>query len=217
MSFCKTVLPLSSALICLSLGAIPSIALPPGQIPGIPKGVINPKFSTDETNKAPIVRIVSPLADASIPPGEGRVGAGSLNGTGLILNLEVVTRDKVGIGTTEAIDIRDTTLLGKPNPKFPRMFVFFDTDLVTPDGGIIPKNTNLASLFNVAGSDDTPGPGMTIWTGWHVLESLPPNVDKFTITAAVVDNLGRMGLDRITLNVQRNAATSGQTSTPAPS
>jgi len=76
------------------------------------------------------------------------------------------------------------------------MFVFFDTDLVTPDGGIIPKNTNLASLFNVAGTDDTPGAGVTIWTGWHVLESLPPNVKKFTITAAVVDNLGRLGFER---------------------
>lgn len=216
MSFRKNLLSLSSALIILSLGAISTIAQTPGQLPGIPKNVTNPKFSTDETNEPPIVRIVSPLADAFITPGEGRVGSGSLNGTGFALNLEIVTRDKVRVAATEATDIRDTSLLGKPNPKFPRMFVFFDTDLVTPDGGIIPKNTNLASLFNVAGTDDTPGAGVTIWAGWHVLESLPPNVDKFTITAGVVDNLGWLGLDRITLDVKRNAATSGQTLTPAP-
>src|SRR5262245_971527 len=30
----------------------------------------------------PIVRIVSPLADALVAPGEGKVGQGSLNGTG---------------------------------------------------------------------------------------------------------------------------------------
>ncbi len=216
MSLFKTLLPLSSVLIGISLGAIPTIAQTPGQFPGIPKNVTNPKFSTDETNEPPIVRIVSPLADALIPPGEGRVGAGSLNGTGFALNLEIVTRDRVGIAATEATDIRDTNLLGKPNPKFPRMFVFFDTDLITPDGAIIPKNTNLASLFNVAGTDDTPGAGVTIWTGWHVLESLPPNVKKFTITAAVVDNLGRLGLDRVTLDVQRNGVTSGQALTPAP-
>lgn len=213
MSFFKALLPLSAALISLSLGAIPTVAQTSGI--GDVFRVINPKFSTDETNEPPIVRIVSPLADALIPPGEGRVGAGSLNGTGFALNLEIVTRDRVGVAATESLDIRDTSLLGKPNPKLPRMFVFFDTDLITPDGGIIPKNTNLASLFNVAGTDDTPGSGVTIWTGWHVLESLPPNVDKFTITAGVVDNLGRLGLDRVTLDV-RNGVTSGQALTPAP-
>lgn len=211
----RKILPLSSALLVL-LGAIPTIAQTPGQLPGIPKNVINPKFSTDETNEPPIVRIVSPLADALIPAGEGRVGAGSLNGIGFALNVEVVTRDQVGVAATESLNIRDTTLLGKANPNFPRLFVFFDTDLVTPDGGIIRKNTNLASLFNIAGTDDTPGPGVTIWTGWHVLESLPPNVKKFTITVAAVDNLGRLGLDRVTLDVQRNGVTSGQALTPTP-
>ncbi len=101
----------------------------PGQLPGIPKNVTNPKFSTDETNEPPLVRIVSPLADALIPSGEGHVGAGSLNGTGFALNLEIVTHD-TRVAATEAVDIRDTSLLGKPNPKLPRMFVFFDTDSV---------------------------------------------------------------------------------------
>jgi len=33
---------------------------------------------------APIVRIVSPLADSGVAPGEGKIGAGSPNGTGLL-------------------------------------------------------------------------------------------------------------------------------------
>ncbi|EWS56302.1 MULTISPECIES: hypothetical protein [unclassified Methylibium] len=37
---------------------------------------------------APIARIVSPLADSQIVPGEGRIGAGSVNGTGFVLNIE---------------------------------------------------------------------------------------------------------------------------------
>jgi len=74
--------------------------------------VTNPKFSTDEANEAPIVRIVSPLADALIPPGES-VGAGSLMGTGFALNLEIITRDRVRVAVTEAADIRDTSLLSK--------------------------------------------------------------------------------------------------------
>ena len=46
---------------------------------------------------APIARIVSPLADSQIVPGEGRIGAGSVNGTGFVLNIEVVTRDATPI------------------------------------------------------------------------------------------------------------------------
>lgn len=215
MSFRKKLLPVSTALIGLSLAAIPTFAQTPGGLSGIPKNVINPKFSTNKTNEPPIVRIVSPLADAAIAPGEGRVGAGSPNGAGFALNVEVTTRDQVSVAATEGLNIQDTTQLGKANPNFPRLFVFFDTDLITPDGGVIRKNTNLASLFNVAGTDDTPGPGVTLWTGWHVLESLPANVNKVTITVAVVDNLGRLGLDRVTLNVNRGV-TSGQALTPAP-
>lgn len=211
MSFGK-ILPLSTVLISL-VGATPTVAQT-----GIGEvfRVINPKESTTKLNEPPIVRIVSPLEDASIAPGTGRVGAGSLDGAGFALNVEVTSRDRVSVAATEGLNIRDTTRLGKANLNFPRLFVFFDTDLITPDGDIIRKNTNLASLFNVAGTDDTPGPGVTIWTGWHVLESLPPNVNKVTITVAVVDNLGRLGLDRVTLNVQRNGVTSGQALTPAP-
>lgn len=212
MSFCK-ILPLSAVLIGL-VGATPTVA----QTSGIGEvfRVINPKQSTTKLNEPPIVRIVSPLEDASIAPGTGRAGVGSPDGAGFALNVEVTSRDQVNVAATEGLNIRDTTRLGKANLNFPRLFVFFDTDLITPDGGIIRKNTNLASLFNVAGTDDTPGPGVTIWTGWHVLESLPPNVNKVTITVAVVDNLGRLGLDRVTLNVRRNGVTSGQALTPAP-
>lgn len=215
MSFCKKLLPISTALISLSLVAMPTFAQTSGGLTGVLKNVINPKFSTNKTNEPPIVRIVSPLADAAIAPGEGRVGAGSPNGAGFALNVEVTTRDQVNVAATEGLNIQDITQLGKANPNFPRLFVFFDTDLIAPDGKIIRKNTNLASLFNVAGTDDTPGPGVTLWTGWHVLESLPANVDKVTITVAVVDNLGRLGLDRVTLNVNRNGV-SGQALTPAP-
>ena len=215
MPFFKTLLPLSSVLIGLLVGAIPTIAQPPG------KSSANLEYQQSNNKKQsalpPIVRIVSPIADALIAPGEGEVGAGSPNGTGFALNIEIVTRDSVPVTVNEALNIRDINQLGKANPNFPGLLVFFDTDLINPDGEIIPKNTNLAALFNVAGTDDTPGSGVTIWTGWHVLESLPPNVETFTITTAVVDNVGRMGLDRVTLRVKRDGIASGQSLTPAPS
>ncbi len=171
---------------------------------------------------APVLRITSPLADNLIATGEGRPGAGSVNGTGFTVNLEAVTRDNVPVRVREATvspttpGIRHVDQLGRQNPDFPGLYVFFSTDLINPDGKVIPRGTNLASLFNIAGSDDTPGPGVTVWAGWHVLESLPVGVKSFTITAAVVDERGRVGLDRETVHVDR-AAASGQALTPPPS
>lgn len=164
----------------------------------------------------PIMRIVSPLADATVPLGEGRPGAGSPNGTGFALNLELVTRSDAPVEVKESTNIRHVELLGQPNPDFPSLEVFVDTDLVKPDGGIIPEGTNLASLFNVAGTDDTPGPGVTVWAGWHVLESLPTGVESFIVTARGADVDGRETTDRITVHVDDAVGTSAQALTPAP-
>ncbi len=171
----------------------------------------------------PVVRIVSPLADSSIAQGESRIGNGSPNGTGFVINLEVVTRGNVPLALREAtlappvFGIRHVDLLGKglPNIDAPGLYVFFDTDLIAPDGTVLPKYQNLASAFNVAGTDDTPGNGITAWLGWHVLESLPADVNQFTITAAMVDEAGRIGMDRIRVKVA-GTRLSGQSLTPIP-
>src|SRR5262249_55936749 len=101
---------------------------------------------------APIVRIVSPLADSRVAPGEGRVGAGSPNGTGFAVNLEIVTRDSTPLRLREAtlappvFGIRHPDLLdaGALNPDAPGLYVFFDCDLVKPDGTVLPKFNNFA-------------------------------------------------------------------------
>jgi hypothetical protein len=137
------------------------------------------------------------------------------------LNLEIVTRDAVSVKAREAtlappvFGIRHVPELarGANNPDIPGLFVFFDTDLITPNGTILPKFNNFASAFNVLGTDDTPGPGVTLWAGWHVLESIPDDVDEMTITVAVVDDAGRIGLDRVKVRVDRSTA-SGQALTP---
>src|SRR5262245_32629509 len=166
---------------------------------------------------APIVRIVSPLADSRVAPGEGKIGAGSPNGTGFLVNLEIVTRDKTPVSLREATNIRRADLLnvGELNPNAPGLYFFFDVDLITPDGRVLPKFNNFASAFNIAGTDDTPGDGVTAWLGWHVLESVPGDVDEFTMTAAFVDDQGRIGMDRITVKVDRSKS-SGQALTPEP-
>jgi hypothetical protein len=133
---------------------------------------------------APIVRIVSPLADSRVAPGEGQAGAGSPNGTGFVVTLEIVTRDKTTLSLREATNVRRVDLLnaGALNPNVPGLYFFFDVNLITPDGSVLPKFNNFASAFNIAGTDDTPGDGVTAWLGWHVLESLPEDVDEFTMS-----------------------------------
>lgn len=175
-------------------------------------------------DKSPIIRIVSPFADSTVARGESSQGAGSPNGSGFLINLEVVTRDSVPVTVNEStlappdFGIRNVGNLGQPNPEFPGLYVFIDKDFVTPSGTIIARNTNLASLFNIAGTDDTPGPGVTVWAGWHVLESFLPRTNSFKLTAAVIDNAGRIGFDEIDVRISRvNNRTSAQALTPAPS
>ena len=151
---------------------------------------------------APQVRITSPLDGAFIAPGDSRIGAGDPNGVGFAIVAEIRTRDNNHVSVDEDVNIRNVKDLFDVNPQFPGLFVFIDEDLITPDGTIIPANTNLGPLFNIAGTDDTPGPGVTIWAGWHVLESINPREgDSFNLTVAVVDDDGRVAFDRVKLNV----------------
>src|SRR5262245_15822366 len=124
-----------------------------------------PKF---KKSLAPEVRITSPLDGAFIAPGDGQVGAGTFNGSGFMIVAEIRTRDKITVTVDEDVNIRHVEDLGGFNPQFPRLIALIDEDMITPNGTIIPANTNLAPLFNIAGTDDTPGPGVTTWVGWHV-------------------------------------------------
>jgi hypothetical protein len=160
------------------------------------RGVLNKR------DLPPIVRITSPLDGAFIAPGDSRVGSGDPNGTGFAIVAEIVTRDDEKISVDEDVNIRHVDALPGLNPQFPGLLAFIDEDLITPDGTVIPANTNLGPLFNIAGTDDTPGPGVTTWVGWHVLESIRPRDGAgFHLTVAVVDDGGRVAFDRVTLKV----------------
>jgi hypothetical protein len=167
--------------------------------------------------QGPTVRITSPLDGETVASGIGVEGAGSLTGgSAFVITIETVTRSPAAVPATESINIRNTALLGQPNPNFPGLTVLVDADLITPDSAIIPANTNLANLFNVLGTDDTPGDGVTIWTGWHFLESFPAGVKHFTIRATIRDTDGREDTDVVRIAVDRNTRAAGQELTPAP-
>jgi hypothetical protein len=164
----------------------------------------------------PLVRITSPTDNETVAGGEGTPGAGSLaGGAAFAITIETVTGDAADVPAVESINIRNPALLGQANPNFPGLTVLIDADLIAPDGTIIPRNTNLANLFNTLGTDDTPGDGVTIWVGWHFLESFPEDVRNFTITASVRDRSGRVGTDVVKVKVDKQRST-GQALTPAP-
>ncbi len=155
-----------------------------------------------EPRLEPQVRITSPLDGAFIAPGDSLIGWGDPNGSGFAIVAEILTREDVGVAVDEDVNIRHVEALSGRNPQFPGLFVFIDEDLITPDGTIIPANVNLGPLFNIAGTDDTPGPGVTTWVGWHVLESIRPREgNTFHVTVAVVDQAERIAFDRVTLHV----------------
>ena len=172
------------------------------------------------TSVPPVLNIVSPVEGATIAPGArlGTPTALDFNGTGFAINLEIVTKDTVAIPTKESLNIRNTAALGQPNVNLPGFTVSVDVDLIKPDGGTIPKGTNLASLFNIAGTDDTPGPGVTTWVSWHVLESVAAGTSSFTLTTSVKDRAGRMATATRLLKVGPGpgGALSGEALTPAP-
>lgn len=172
---------------------------------------------TDD-NQAPSIALTSAVPGDAVAPGEGRPGAGSPNApvSRSTSSARRTTHDAAAPAVSEGLNIRHTDQLGLPNPDFPGLVVTVDTDLTKPDGGIIAKGTNLASLFNVAGTDDTPGDGVTVWAGWQVLESLAPGTKRLTVTATVTDTPGRRARTQQVYDVT-GAATSGQALTPNPS
>ena len=189
-----------------------------GQAPRAqPSSFDPPRLDRREQRLEPQVRITSPLDGAFIAPGDSRIGRGDPNGSGFAIVAEILTRDDVGVAVDEDVNIRHVeALFGRNpgfghnpkfggNPQFPGLLVFIDEDLITPDGTIIPANVNLGPLFNIAGTDDTPGPGVTTWVGWHVLESIRPREgDSFHVTVAVVDQAKRVAFDRVTLHVDES-------------
>ena len=180
----------------------------------LPTGVA---AASESGGGGPEVSLTSAVDGDAVAPGIGLPGAGSATeGSGFVINVEAQTRNRTGIAVDEELNIRNTALLGQANPHFPGLVVTVDNTLTKPDGTTIPAGTNLANLFNIAGTDDSRGPGVTVWAGWHVLESLAPGTTHLTVTARVTDLAGHTGSDVQTYRVSSAPGRSGQALTPPP-
>lgn len=192
------------------MGGVAAVVLCTGLLPA---GIA---AASESRGGGPEVSLTSAVGGDAVAPGVGRPGAGSAtDGSGFVITIEAQTHDRTGIAADEELNIRNTALLGQPNPHFPGLVVTVDNTLTKPDGTTIPAGTNLANLFNIAGTDDSRGPGVTVWAGWHVLESLAPGTTRLTVTAHVTDLAGRTGTDVQTYRVSA-AGGSGQELTPPP-
>ncbi len=172
--------------------------------------------SSVTSGPAPDVTLTAARSGDTLAPGVGRPGVGSpAGGSGFVINVKTRTSGP-GLAVKEGLNIRHTDRLGRVNPDFPGLVVTADSTLTKPDGGLIPAGTNLAPLFNIAGTDDSAGPGVTTWAGWHVLESLAPGTKALTVRASVTDLAGRTGSTVQTYPVSSRAGGSGQALTPPP-
>jgi hypothetical protein len=102
------------------------------------------------------------------------------------------------------------------NRNFPGLNVTFDVPLRQPNGNVVPAGSNLAPIFNVAGSElDADGYVVTT-ADWVVGGSLlmPAGKRSVTITARVTDNANRTR--SVSHVVGISPVENGQTLTPAP-
>src|SRR5262245_32756568 len=67
----------------------------------------------------PVARITSPVNDDVVAGGEGQLNSGSLTGgSAFTIIVETVTKNATDVSANESTNIRNTALLGQPNPNF---------------------------------------------------------------------------------------------------
>lgn len=71
-----------------------------------------------------------------------------------------------------------------------------------PSGTVFPSGTNLAALFQFAGSTGrlTDGTAQTLFV-WFVGGSVPQNATQLTMTAGVTDPFGQVGVGETSITV----------------
>ena len=92
----------------------------------------------------------------------------------------------------------DDPLSGGPTRNFPGLDVTFSVPVLQANGNVVPSGTNLAPLFNIAGSEIDANGRVRVTADWVVGTGLllPAGEKTVTITAKVTDTLGRTGVTR---------------------
>lgn len=160
----------------------------------------------------PVVEFLAPRPFSTVASGLSTPQQPSPAGMFFTIDVRVTTRI-AGVVMREGPIASPGSIPG-PNPNVPTFVFVFDTDFITPSGVVIPACTNLAPLFQFAGSELAPGGGVSTTLTWFVGGSVPQTVTRLVMGAAITDVAGKRG--QSTLGVFVLPGTTGSQFTPDP-
>jgi hypothetical protein len=149
------------------------------------------------------LRFVTPRPGQRVATGLGKPGQTNPVEIGQGLVVAVAVTAPIGHLPVVPGLITTPTAPPDPNPHFPTFVFTYSLPLITPAGGVIPPDTNLAGLFQMAGSAGGKREGMEETTlVWFVGGSVPTDATRLTMQAEIVDRIGMSSVGRQTLTVE---------------
>ncbi len=147
----------------------------------------------------PLLEILTPEPGSFVAAGLARPGKPNPQGADFIITIHVTERELTP-RVKEGSSFSPGSIPG-PNPSFPGLVFTFDSDFITPSGDVLPAGTNLAALFQFAGSEITRGGAVATTFMWFVGGSIPANVPRLTMTAEITDSVGFRSVGKQSLTV----------------
>lgn len=161
---------------------------------------------------APLVEFLTPSAFSTVASGLSTPQQPSPAGMFFIITVRVTARGAPIVVREGGISSPGS--IPGPNPNVPTFNFVFNTDFITPAGGVIPACTNLAPLFQFAGAEILPSGLVAVTLIWFVGGSVPQSVTRLVMGASIVDLAGKRGQG--TLGVFVLPGTTGSQFTPQP-
>lgn len=156
-----------------------------------------------EQQRLPRIRFLQPRPDALVATGTGRAGQVNPISAAQGLVIAVAVTAPVGILPVRPGPVAAPTAPPAPNPNFPTFTFTYDLPLITPSGAVIPAGTNLAALFQFAGSTGLADGFLEETTFvWFVGGSVPREARTLTMTARIADMFGRQAAGETSLTVE---------------
>lgn len=165
----------------------------------------------------PMIRFLSPRPDARVATGLGQPGQTNpiLIGQDFTINISVTAPIGNLVVTPGSAGMLATP--PDPNPHFPTFAFTFSLPFITPSGAVFPAGTNLAALFQFAGSTGLFDAGFaeTVFT-WFVGGSVPQDAAQLTMSTGITDRFGIAGVGVTSLTVDLVPIAGSLWTTPAP-
>ncbi|MGI6308610.1 MAG: hypothetical protein ACOX1X_08480 [Dethiobacteria bacterium] len=159
------------------------------------------------------LEFLTPEIGAAVASGLARPGEPSPEGQAFIITVRVTSRGDISVKEGSSFSPGN---IGMPNPSFPDFVFTFNTDFILPDGTVSPPGTNLAALFQFAGSNRVFRETVVTDFMWFVGGSIPPTAQTLTMFADIrnVEGESATGIKTITVDVIPNISGDSLTVNP---